>query len=327
MLEQAKVTGRHSFNEDGDISIASLLILCMAFGIPGNSMAFVYFWHRRKRTIYDKLYVLITLVDVFISLLPVPVIASLFHKRAPEHFHNSIFCHLWWLTIFFLVRISIFLVALMSIIRTIAITKPSYFVIKKGVFLSIAVYSVWMVLIYSIYLGMNWHNIAYHDNVAYCMFLFDKDGTPEYAVYFLALIIIAELVLPTIIIFVSFITGIYTLLKIKPIKRHDNEKFKTASVTIAVFTGIFLFCNTPMFVLQIVRLISLSDKKIAAFMMDDKGPQYWYVRITMQFFPVVLNAALNPCIYAFRLPRYRNWVEENIRRVSSGEAPMVESCK
>jgi len=79
---------------------------------------------------------------------------------------------------------------------------------------------------------------------------------------------------------------------------------RQVSVTITLFTALFLICNIPLFVYQFIYFLS---KHVTAvkIMVDSAAVNQKFAHLLWLVLPYVLNAALNPCLYLLRMPRYR----------------------
>ena len=121
--------GNSSMSPDGsgsavDIIIGSILILSVVVGLPGNIFALVYFWSNERKSIADKLYIIVISVDIGTCLAIIPVIVSLLNNRDPLLFAEPSVCGCFTIVAYFQLRISMFLVAVMSVTRSFAIIAP-----------------------------------------------------------------------------------------------------------------------------------------------------------------------------------------------------------
>ena len=85
----------------------------------------------------------------------------------------------------------------------------------------------------------------------------------------------------------------------------DAKKIsRQVSVTITLFTALFLICNIPLFVYQFIFTLS---KYVTAvkIMVDSAAVNQKVAHLLWLVLPYYLNAALNPCLYLLRMPRYR----------------------
>jgi hypothetical protein len=86
-----------------------------------------------------------------------------------------------------------------------------------------------------------------------------------------------------------------------------SKKKQQASVTLASFTALFMICNAPCFVNNVVYVVG--------YFMSRKYPRPFYMSTFMFFYSwvlaevvsMVLNAALNPVLYYLRVQGLKGW--------------------
>ena len=71
-----------------------LSVVCFIGGSVGNMVAFSYFLQQRKDN-STVIYILITAVDVVVSISQLPVGISYLQDRKPGVFGNDLFCNVW----------------------------------------------------------------------------------------------------------------------------------------------------------------------------------------------------------------------------------------
>ena len=103
-----------SFNKTADLTIGTVSIVCMLVGVLGNVSSTIYFWRRRSVSFPHLLYTVVSVVDICICVLALPVAASLFNDRLPVLFSSYIICGAWTLAFNFLQRFSMFLVLIVQ---------------------------------------------------------------------------------------------------------------------------------------------------------------------------------------------------------------------
>ena len=205
-------------------------------------------------------------------------------------------------------KISMFLVMLLSITRTLAIALPYHKIRNAVVMATIIMFGVALLIIDSVYLGEGWLHPTYRKWLAFCIFEIPEDEkSPKYFVYTAG--IQMELLIPGFIVFISFVVGTCTLLrqsKPYPIPGEEEGQNRRISITIAIFTAVFLLCNLPYFLTQLVYLFDVYSLKFQRPISED--PMFrWYAGL-VSFIFTVLNAALNPCLYFLCMPQYRTWL-------------------
>ena len=286
-----------------DVLIALILMLCLLIGLPGNLVSL--FFYSCRRDFASLIYSCICGLDVFISLISIPVMISLFNHRMPGILANQIFCVGWNVVFYFLARMSMFLVMLLSVSRTIAIVFPFYQMRKKVFLAACGVYT----LIMFIWSGLIVHHAgaeiyyAYDKHTVYCYYdLLDLGGSiPKIEQIFFAL----SLGIPPIVTLISFTISVNKLAR-KSSVSHMSDRNRKASVTLASFTGLFLICNAPCFANNVVYMVgSFLGIYPRPFYMSTF--MFFYSWVLAEVVSVVVNAALNPVLYYFRIQALRRW--------------------
>ena len=309
------VTNDYSHLGFVDQIIAALIIMLIVIGIFGNTISCSYFWKRRKRTIHDFLYWSISIFDILTSASNFPVVTSLLNGRAPMLFDNSVFCTSWPIIFLFFIRVSMVLMILISITRAFAICfplRPNRHQFQASKFaLGISAYSILLFTIDMAFVFTD-HNsevkgVCYLKEVSFCTIFADqkwaKDGRLWTHLYSSALQV--QLLLPCVVVFISFLVSTISLLNRKTMKTEDEKNFRRISVTIAIFTALFLICYLPGFVLQLFYFLSLFNVKID--LLGSRNFQH-YGKLIIQIVLPLLNSGANPCIYLTRMPQYRKWI-------------------
>jgi hypothetical protein len=295
-----------------DRIVGSVYLLGMLIGLLGNGSAVYYFWWRRRKTIHDLLYLAITSVDFVSISLSIPLVASLLNDRYPILFRNHIFCTVWSSVILFTARMSMFLAMLICITRTIAMKCPQSNIKRSWVMGAASGYSSYMILIYLIFLSQRWHYCEYRARLSSCavIFIYTQYDTPKIASYFGMVSFIIEFTVPSLITFIGFIISILVLLT-RPVLRNERDNtFRRVSITITIFTAVFLVCNIPCFLFIIwesLEFLSLSSGPY-------KVMQYYYAQLMLQLFPIFVNAAINPVLYFLRIRSFQRWISQAFKK-------------
>ena len=291
-----------------DLVLGLFLILFTIVGLVGNSAAFLYFWQKKNKCLAPLLYTVISAVDFLTCTVTFPMISSLFNNRDPTFLKGS--SPICWTTLLintFTTKMSMFLVMLLSFTRTLAIASPYYRIKNTAVMSAILIYAVTLLTIDSVYLGKTWLRPVFRKWFAYCIFEAQKIPPSTFNLYTVS--VQMSLILPGLIVFISFIVGTCSLLGVSknhPIPGGEETQNRRITVTIAMFTGVFLVCNMPYFFTQLVLFSQV-------YSLDFHLPVYnnltfhWYSGVVSSIL-TALNAALNPCLYILRMPHYRSWL-------------------
>ena len=303
--------------QTSDRVVGSVLILAILVGLLGNGSAVCYFWSRRKRTIHDLLYLAITTVDFLTVLLVIPVVLPLFNYRYSMLFKSKVFCTACASVIMFTARMSMFLAMMICITRTIAMKCPNRILSRFWVIGVIVGYATYMLVIYLIYLPQRWQYGEYYFHLSSCI-LETLDFTTTkaiFATYFGMISFAVELTLPSLITFVCFVVSTRVLMTRPALNNETDKRIRRVSVTISIFTAVFLALNIPCFLYQIWEILgALSILPFDSEIFDVIDVVYLYLQFMLQFFPIYLNAAINPLLYLLRMRGYQNWIRQALKR-------------
>ena len=239
-------------SESADKFIGVFLVLLLVISVIGNSAAFLYFWKNRHKSLPNKLYMTIILVDLITNLSSVPVITSLFNSRKPMLFESSGLCVTYLISMNFSIRMSMFLVAVLSITRTISIATPhrARNISSKMVALSIFCYGVLLVGVDGLFTAKEWFSTRFFPPMPACAFFLSEQSKISFGMIkaLFVLTVVIELLVPPVVVLISLAITVVALKKIVPQSNRDNEsRLRQISVTVALFTALHLLCTLPIF--------------------------------------------------------------------------------
>ena len=282
-----------------DRVIAGIMVICFIVGIFGNILALAFFLSSEKNRLLGNLYVFISSTDLCTCAMQTPVALTLIMSRHPGVFQYIEFCAFWTVMFEFLQTSSIFLVMLMSVTRAIAIALPLWTINFKHM---IWIYYGYVVLIF-FECGVRHAFGVYYIFIADLSYCVKGSHNPSFSLYANITNILC-IGVPSTVTFFSFILSITELRrqKIRPSKVVANR----ASVTIAVFTAIFLVCNVPFFgnVILFVVTRSLTSYPGPVFSSSFMFSYSWVISKVLF---VVINATLNPVVYFTRMMDFKTW--------------------
>lgn len=124
-----------------DIFNGTIAVYIATFGALSNVIALVFF-NKSRKDLISMLYIAITFVDLITCILMIPIGVTDLDFRKPHLFFNRFFCnghgYLWNVT----ARLTVFLVMILSITRTVFLLFPFKIINKKTVVITIIVYAV-----------------------------------------------------------------------------------------------------------------------------------------------------------------------------------------
>ena len=288
-----------------DTLLAVTLTLCTLVGLPGNIVSLLYFYSSKQRNFSNLIYTFVCCIDIGTSIVPIPVMIALFNARRPGIFGETIFCVGWSVFFYYLQLMSMFLVMLMSVSRSIKLIFLLHKIERRFLILSFLLYTGFIITRFIMTLCLHLGGkavFAFSSPSPYCWF--DIYGKP--------FSIIDQMINALSVGFPPIITTISFTVFVVMIRRglgKMNKKKRQAAVTMALFTFLFLACNLPCFMNNILWFMT-------ELRYESEYPEPFYAKKFMFFYSWVisdvfctaLNAALNPVLYFCRMRNLRDWV-------------------
>ena len=345
-------------DETTDNIISAVLVIFLGVSVCGNTAAFVYFWKNRHKSLPNKLYMTIIVVDLITSFSSIPVIISLSNFRKPMIFESSTFCVTHLVSVIFSMRMSMFLVAVLSIARTISIVIPhrTKTINSKLIAASIICYGALLLGVDGLFIANRWFTVTYDKHMPACMLSpTTRKPIPTAITLTNFILTLVEILIPPVVVSVSLVISLVSLknshpksnngkesesLKIsrpkpKKVSEHGSQKmchpFPSSyantvsergsrmlhvSITVALFTILHLLSTLPLFTYILCQLILRITPipQLSQFLYKD---MIWYGQITFILLPASLNSALNPCLYLWRMRRFRKSLYRVMSSVST----------
>ena len=240
------------FSVDVDTFLGVVIVLCGVIGFLGNAVSFIYFINRTTSNISLKLYSVISFTDSITSLLVIAAAKVLFEKRDPGWFWNIHFCKFWAISYEIVCQYSLFLVTLISVTRAITIVRPQYRINVTAVKIALILHPVE----YLVERVIGTHQ-AVQDAYGYSIddptCWVTSQSQTGHIIH--QILIAAKVGVASIATFIAFAASVAKLGGSK--KTGSMEKIYRASVTITMFTLVFLVCNLPYFLNMLVYAISM----------------------------------------------------------------------
>ena len=245
---------------------------------------------------------IIALCDSWISFNGYPYALSMLSgSRERVLYSSKVFRTLWAMTWDPFVFFSIYLVLVLSLLRTLKLACRLVVVQERHVVVALVAYATFLlarVTVAVIFLG----EFIIPPLNSYPFFQV-KEGYPNVELY----LSIACLVFPPIPIVVSALVSAFVL-RSRRNQQSKNKKLRhQATVTVLIFTCLYLTCNIPVLLSAIRFVIRLAT----SFHPDDdifNGPTVFLEHYIWPLTYVVLvqtNALLNPLVYFIRMTWFR----------------------
>ena len=281
-----------------DCLIATGFLLCFVIGFPLNCLALKHFINTNRRDLSTLLYIIGCTIDICSSLIPLPVAVNLMNKRRPGAFKSIIFCSMWYFLLLLLQQMSMFVVMLISLSRTIVIVCPFYKVKKKVVLLSVLVFGIyqctwntwWLLTADETYYDMPvGFSQAYSETITDALFQIHFNicsGASK------------------IIVFLSFLASVAKL-KMDIFTDASRTRNRYASITITYFAALFLVCNFFTFLNCVLYTATKVRHKTYPGPFYKSNFMFFYSWLLSEVMCHVLNASLNPILYIWRMKEMR----------------------
>ena len=307
-----------------DVMIGALYLVCFTCGLPSNLLSFYFFTRRRFKTmdIPTFLYTLTALNDSLTSILVLNNGVTMFRSRdvwLPG------FCAAQHILFQMTQRMSVFLVAILSITRTYSLVFPLRRIKVVGVQVVSVVFWSLMTCFFVFPPLLSLVQITYHFEGAYCWAepIPGKNISQTWDTFDNAMDTIG-LAFPVVPITVSCIMSTYKILDSRKVKSHliarklstntmkrcslaSKKSYRKATCTIILVTIFYIISNLPLFINYVLYLITILSFKWPGPIYDSYIMYFYSWNITA-ILSTGLNATINPIIYLTRFKRYRKWV-------------------
>ena len=296
-----------------------LIILLAIVGLVGNIPSLCYFWRRRKKTIHDFLYTIASKLDALISVASFLVAHSLLNSRTPQLFQSPVVCYFWPFAWDTLQRLSILTVVLISVLRSILIVYPIKLRTSRiTIVVSLASIALMFVTAEIVFLNKSSQiRLKYVEDTSQCSITLttgEKSQTLSWTTRIYSVIVQLELIIQCMAVFVSFLVSSISLRKKKVMQNDDERKFRRVSITIVLFTALFLVSTLPSFMLQVTYFIRMFH----SFAMSKYFLRSQYAHLVCSVILPLLNSAANPWLYLWRMPQYRAWLRNMVKNLLKG---------
>ena len=279
--------------------LAAGFCLCFLVGFPGNCLSLIYFIRTKKRSLPTLLYITACCIDIVSCVIHLPVAVNLLNKRNPGLLGNKVFCLVWHAIFVYVQLMSMFVVMMLSVTRTIVILFPFYKIRKRSVFTSIAAAFLFVVVgnTTDIYSG----EYFYSKGLSYCVF----HGQTFIQHVYRTVYSVWTGITP-VMVFSAMLTA---SLKLRTRNNMSNgrKKHRNAVMTMIYFAVVFLVCNILTFLNLALYNYAEITKDTSVYSYDNKF-LFFYSWTLSDIFCTVLNGSLNPILYVFRFKEMRVWL-------------------
>lgn len=290
---------------EADYFLAAVCIFCATVGVAGNLVALRYF-HNHRKDLPTILYILITLVDILSCSTCLPTAISYLNHRQPMWYGNSIFCYGWGILWAIIPFMSVFLVAVLSITRTISLISPLRQIKTKRVMIFVSVYIGYLVLWSTVPIIFKYGYFVYTPEDTYC-WESTRSGWYSNLEIFNGAVLLAFPIVPVIIS--CFISSYCVLssLKVSTLSSAVRNMKLEATITIILITVTYIVLNLPIFIIWVLYIYENFNVRGDTF-------SKYYSWSVCYVICVSMNATLNPFIYISRMEKFRGAVKIFFKR-------------
>ena len=304
------------FSHETRIIYGVLEMLCFLFGTTGSAIILAYFISKSEKTVSTFMYILISFTDLLISIFIFPCALSDLRFGAPVMFASRGFCNLWGYIWFVSSKMSIFLIAVLSIARTVSLTIPFWKVKRLHVIIPLVGYFFILLLQYSLpFLFGTKQGYQYYSWFVACGFygsnIFPVNSVPYRIFHYWQFLVTNVLSMPLIII--SCLISIYKLrTDSSTLRNNEGGKMKRqATLTITVLTLIYIILHGPLCLSWLIW----SNETTAEMYKNALGDDTMRIDKFLAVPSVALNSLLNVAAYFWRIKGLRLYVKGIVRGV------------
>ena len=250
----------------------------------------------------------------------------IFRDRDPTLFENYYYRQFWGVTWEPIPYYSIFLVLVISVLRTFAMIKPLTVVPTKLIIGILIGYICFLEIRF--WIGMlAFGDYTFSPPSAYCFINITNIHYQKIDLY-LAISLYSLPIIP--IILSSIISVIFLFLSsLNPVISKNSKRTRKhqATITVLIFTSIYIVCNIPVFITSLwFSLIIFYQINI----LDQDNNNYYlkyYNWLLSYIILVQVNAGLNPIVYFTRMRDFRRFVFNQKKSVIGRSATIIHSFR
>ena len=150
-----------------DIFLSVLCFICTILGVPANAYS-LYFFLNKTRDLPTCMYIVISATDILTCVMVLPVGICLSAHRDPLMFDSTVFCSVWGLTWELIPYYSVFLVFMLSFMRTVVLVRPLTRIKKSVIIATMAIYGTFILSRQLLGVVLGHSHYKYHGSSGYC---------------------------------------------------------------------------------------------------------------------------------------------------------------
>ena len=314
----------------------------LILGVFANTLALNFFWKSIRNNVFSQIFCAVSLTDLLTSILALFVGLCYLQERQPGPFGDVIFRETWGSLWNFTSRYSVYLVAVLSITRTVRILMPFTAIKIRAVQASLVLYAAWLICTTPTFYGVPHYYKAEWCALGLNKSQFVRSSAQElkFKYYIIVMSIPAMLLIPIPLTFISALASLYKIIvhrrehKNKVPTRPNINRFRTiiaqteversaaeekgkartkdssfqSGMTIALITVIYLVLNIPHGVIYLYVQTTSHRLSVPAYAVIKENYVKSYVIGVSHILSIALNAALNPLLLFLRIKDFREHV-------------------
>ena len=304
------------FSTFGNTIFALLYLSSFLLGNLLNSLTLLHFFSTKGwKTTSVLIQICINIVDIIICTLSLPVGLSWFAGRDGLMFEVQMMCNVWGMLWNIFIRMSVFLISVLSITRTVALCLPFRHICRNHVMVPICVYFAMMIVQSTIPFWYN-KDYHYHVNSVSCLWfghkILKKDSVSS--IILNAVLVQTELIAPVFVVMICCIISVFALRSSRT--QSTNTTKKGATITIIILTINYIIFNLPQAVYYIVLIV---DREVFNHTLHwvSWDHDYLFSGAVLNL-SVTLNSVMNPVLYFARVSQIREFGRRVVARVVRG---------
>jgi len=307
-----------------EIAFGASSLLSFLVGTTGNIIAVFYFLKRSTTSTANTIiYACINITDTTIcSLVLFTGLANLSPALGEQLFSNSVFCNVWGVLWNMIVRLSVYLIGVLSVSRVVSLYRPYQKMRRRTVLLPIIVYFLLMVFQAAMpfYHGRGYRYFPEHQVCSWSLGEIFDSRSVAFNFWFFVLTVL-EFVVPVVPVTACCCLLMYKLRAKHSISERMNVIKREATITIVLLTVTYLVFNVP---LCTVVLLNYSSKITEIH--GHSTPSHTHfsfnydkdLRSFINTQTIVLNCVANTCLYFYRIGELREWARGLARALWEG---------
>ena len=253
---------------------------------------------------------------------------------------SSLFCDIWTVIYGIILEISVFVVAQISVSRLFLLLKPNTNFYINCSWIAPLFYFFLTLTMKIVNSALKVNTFAFVPPLMACVYIaldgtVSEQGEPMLHLPNELLLAVIETIQTGFTVLPISLCSVLCLCLLQSSKkrtrqlRGSRKKQDKATITVLIFTTLYVICSVPIFVYNIFFWIwNLSVDRSEVYMANSKFlmsylevystdflVNYSSVMVT-RVFPVI-NCALNPCIYFWRMKSFKNFIVSNVVRITT----------